>query len=96
MADEVPSDNLGEEVQQLWTVPCADEKVFVKAASRFAILADDDDELQFVQHRLRGSTASALSRRGPRRSEVSIDRGAVESVWPISLLNLIPTLKIVG
>ena len=60
-------------------------------ASRFEILADRDEELEFeAPPGLEMRTASALSRRRPRRSwlEVTIDSGAEESV--------IPRLKIRG
>ena len=46
----MPSEDLEEEVQQLgggWTVSCVEEKAPAKVANRFAILADEDEELEF-------------------------------------------------
>ena len=67
-------------MESVWTVACVEEKTPAKVANKFAVLVDEDAELQKTKK---------------VKMEVAIDSGA-ESVWPISLLNENLTTKIVG
>ena len=89
-------------------VACVEEKAPVKVASRFAILADEDEELESeaspgLEMRKvaaplvrKYSVCSVTQKIKNVKLEMAIDSGAHESVRPISLLKEIPTLKIVG
>ena len=93
-AVEVPSQDLEEEVQQsgsVWAVACLEEKAPVKVASRFAILVDEDEELEFeappgLEMRKAAallfrkySVCSVTQKTKKVKLEVTIDSGAMGS-----------------
>ena len=94
---EVPSDGLEEDLQHLGgvcTVAFVEEKEPVKVASRFAILADEDENLEFeappgLEMRKtaaplaqKWSVCSVTQKTNKVKLESTIDSGVEESAWP--------------